>query len=829
MEWLCRAQDASGVGGVSGGYSLLEGWYQPYSETTGYIIPTFLAYASISQEPDYVDRAVRMGDWEMSIQLPCGATPGGMGGGGQPLVFDTGQVISGWTALYRATGQPRFLDAAKRAADWVISAQDPDGKWTKYSLHGIPHAYYAMVDSALMGLYSATGDARYKTAAERNVAWILSKARPDGWIEHMSFSRDENPSMHTIAYTLQAVLECSPYLSGPLKELSVSVVRTASEKILACYEKACPGRTKLRQMPARLGSDWTGEYSYTCLVGDAQMCIVWLMIHQLTGDRRLLSAASRLLDQVKARQNLRSSAGGIRGGISGSYPIWGKYLPLAYVNWAAKFFADALMLEQTVHKSKTAKSPEKKSVLFVAYYYPPMGGAGVQRSAKFVKYLPEFGYRTVVLTAAPQSYLLHREFQFDQTVGDGLAKVDHEVVMVSDPEPRRPRRFMERMGFFPVFWFFFYPILWEPQLFWALAAIAPGLKLIRKKNLSAIYTTSGPYASVVTGVALKWITRKPWIADLRDPWTEDFKGVWPSPFHRWLERRFAKWVLRRADNVIANTPVARRMLLKLCGQDMSSRMPVVTNGYDEQDFTDIRTAPRKDGAFVIAHIGAFGTGRTPDDLRGFARLKDRFKIEPKGYDRTTYSARYFLKAVRLLLDHGQIPPGSFRAVLVGFVPEEAHEEVRTLGLENFVTFLGYRSHIEAVQDMMDADALWLPLPLPEKGRPLQRVAGKLYEYMRSGKPVLALVPAGDAKDFLRKSGLGFFAKADDPEDIARVLLNLYEQHRNGGIRVQPNWEFIRRFERKELTRQLGQILDAPRGAHDAESEMAQGAGVLLPI
>ncbi|MFH1893552.1 MAG: hypothetical protein ABIK83_12830 [Candidatus Zixiibacteriota bacterium] len=105
MEWLCRAQDATGCGGVSGGYHFDTGWLGPYPETTGYIIETFIEYSSITHDNSFLDRAVRMGDWECEVQLDTGAVRGGVGVNDYPIVFNTGQVMLGWAALHRATGQ----------------------------------------------------------------------------------------------------------------------------------------------------------------------------------------------------------------------------------------------------------------------------------------------------------------------------------------------------------------------------------------------------------------------------------------------------------------------------------------------------------------------------------------------------------------------------------------------------------------------------------------------------------------------------------------------------------------------------------------------------
>src|SRR5258706_11257379 len=145
MQWLCRAQDMGSGGGVSIGWWLKDGWRPAYPETTGYIIPTFLEYATLADDAAFTERAIRMGTWELSIQLPSGAIRGGPGTGEHPLVFDTGQVILGFMALFRETGETRWLEAAQRAGDWIVSLQEVDGSWVRGSYLGIPHSYYTHV------------------------------------------------------------------------------------------------------------------------------------------------------------------------------------------------------------------------------------------------------------------------------------------------------------------------------------------------------------------------------------------------------------------------------------------------------------------------------------------------------------------------------------------------------------------------------------------------------------------------------------------------------------------------------------------------------------
>jgi len=350
MDWLCKAQDITDCGGCSGEYSLYKGWGPPYPETTGYIIPTFLQYAQLADDGNFIERAIMMGDWEIQIQLPSGAVRGGPGINKYPIVFNTGQVILGWMALYEHTKQNKFMDAALKAADWLISVQDHDGKWSMHAYHGIPHAYHSRVAWALLEVFKHTNDMKYRFASEKSVAWVLSLANENAWFHKATFdTKQEHPLTHTIAYTLRGLLESSLLLGGSIRQRALSQVIKASENIMIKYElrKRNP-RSMPLYLPATLNDKWHSNDTYSCLTGNVQLAILWLKIFGINNDARLLNAALKIIDQVKMTQKMDSRNPGIRGGIPGSYPLWGNYLRFSYPNWAAKFFADAIMLQETV-------------------------------------------------------------------------------------------------------------------------------------------------------------------------------------------------------------------------------------------------------------------------------------------------------------------------------------------------------------------------------------------------------------------------------------------------------------------------------------------------
>jgi MoaA/NifB/PqqE/SkfB family radical SAM enzyme/predicted SAM-dependent methyltransferase len=209
MAWLRHAQQVNPGGGVASMYHMdKERWDVDYPETTGYIIPTFLAYANFTGDARWQTWAIHMGDWEIAIQTPGGGAGEPVGVYGlRPRVFNTGQVLLGWVALYRSTSAPRFLTAACKAADWIISSQDFDGKWIRNTYSGQPKAYKSRVAWALLELYDVTGKERYRNAAELAIAWILAQAEPNGWFNNNSLTEPERPWTHLIGYVLVGLHE----------------------------------------------------------------------------------------------------------------------------------------------------------------------------------------------------------------------------------------------------------------------------------------------------------------------------------------------------------------------------------------------------------------------------------------------------------------------------------------------------------------------------------------------------------------------------------------------------------------------------------------------
>lgn len=340
IDWLCRAQDIRNgdpdAGGVSAGWSFEDGWLPSYPETTGYIIETFLAASKLLQRPNLEKRAQRMIDWELSIQQDDGAFPGHFGeAGSRPVIFNTGQIMHGMLAGYLQLGRKECLEAAVKAGWWLVQQQDADGCWRRFEHNDVPHVYNTRGTWALVATGLIANEPELTQAARRNLDWALTQQTASGWFATNAFTPDKVPFTHTIAYAIRGFLE-----SGVLLE---------DQRYLTAALAAARGMAHAQRsdgwLAGTFADNWAARASYSCLTGVAQMSLNWTRLAQDGGAPELREHAQRAIACIKRTQRLSDADDSVRGGIAGSFPIWGDYSRFEYPNWAAKFFADALMMD----------------------------------------------------------------------------------------------------------------------------------------------------------------------------------------------------------------------------------------------------------------------------------------------------------------------------------------------------------------------------------------------------------------------------------------------------------------------------------------------------
>jgi len=355
VDWLCVAQDATPDGGVSRSYHLAKlpyfdftGWASSYAETTGYIIPTFLNASKFLNRPDLAERAMVMADWEVAVQMESGAVCAGLDlkpETSKPAIFNTGQVMFGWLKAWEFSRREDYLNSAVRAGEFLVSSLDDQNNWTQNispCTDGNTSNYRAYNTRTAWALYmlgQVTGEQRFSSAALKNVEYIVSTADENGWLANCCLDQPSSPLIHTIAYATRGIMEVA--LSEQREDL-LDAASLMAEGVMANLAKD-------GFLVGRLDQNWDPVVAWSCLTGTAQMGIIWGKLYKATGQEEYLDAMERAISFLSRKQITGSGERHLEGGLAGSFPVSGGYGQYQLLNWAAKFFADLLMLERVIN------------------------------------------------------------------------------------------------------------------------------------------------------------------------------------------------------------------------------------------------------------------------------------------------------------------------------------------------------------------------------------------------------------------------------------------------------------------------------------------------
>ncbi|HET6567791.1 MAG TPA: glycosyltransferase family 4 protein [Rhodothermales bacterium] len=416
-------------------------------------------------------------------------------------------------------------------------------------------------------------------------------------------------------------------------------------------------------------------------------------------------------------------------------------------------------------------------MLVVAYYFPPMGLSGVQRVAKFVKYLPRHGWRPTVLTVDPGGYFafdssllaelrdsgvdVHRTYSLDPTRLFGKKKT------VALPSETRRRRLSS------VSQFFFVP---DNKIGWAWPAIRAGRRLLSSKKFDAVLSSAPPYTGHLIARSLSRHAGLPLVLDFRDDWLGNPRHVYPTKLHRRLHEALEAGVLRSASAIVTiNECIADALAGRVSARGGDAPVHVIPQGFDPQDFT-VEPERRAPGKMRLLHAGIFYDRQTPD---------------------------VFLKALAALVARREDVRGHVEAAFVGLVPESSLALADRLGLSGCVRHVGYVPHREVPSYLLSADALWMTIGSAPGSSCIS--TGKLFEYFGARKPILGLVPPGAAQEALEKYRAAVVAPPDDIEQAGTALEALFDLWRAGSLPA-PDEEFVQGFDRERLAGRLAEVL-----------------------
>jgi glycosyltransferase involved in cell wall biosynthesis len=425
-------------------------------------------------------------------------------------------------------------------------------------------------------------------------------------------------------------------------------------------------------------------------------------------------------------------------------------------------------------RSKPAK------ILIITYYWPPSGGAGVQRWLKFTKYLPSSGWLPVVLTVKPEfaaypfkDISLYGEIPLDVEIhrtkainyfslyNKDQSKIPHAGFASGSDKSRRNMisRFIRGNFFIP-----------DPRKGWNRYAFRKACELIKIENISHILTTSPPHSTQLIGLKLK---RKfphiKWVADLRDPWTDIYyyDMFKPSLLAKMADRKMERNVLTKADTIVT-VGQTLATILGSKGEKISQKIHVLPNGYDEEDFEGI--LPIIPEQFTITYVGTLSPA---------------------------YPVNGLIEAVKDIMVNNR--PVSLK--FVGTVPEPIQELFPADEEGNRPDFIQYCEHPEAIRYMMESTMLLLIIPDHPSNKSI--LTGKIFEYLATGKPVLLLGPSdGDAAQLMVKCGYQGIFDYNDVQGIRSFISKVAE-----GRQVTPSGHHLE-YSRRALTSKLGDLLNS---------------------
>jgi len=411
-----------------------------------------------------------------------------------------------------------------------------------------------------------------------------------------------------------------------------------------------------------------------------------------------------------------------------------------------------------------------KNILVITYFFPPLGGVGVQRVSKLCRYLPQFGYDPIVIAPQPSAFYMSdedmlkevRHVSLYRVAGIDSFKLREKLGGSFKPRIDSPLRWLSRRFSWP-----------DTQTGFMPAAYGLARKLIKK--VDAVFITAPPYSNLLLVPRLKRIGGIPVIIDMRDPWVN-------HPVHgklRWkraLNRRAERTAVELADAVLLATKAHLKDMVERYPY-LASRFHYIPNGFDPGDFPkSAKRQSRRLRPLTVCYTGVLG-------------------LDTINRGTTLYSA------LRKLRDESNLTPKRLKVDIMGEVSSVEQERIRRSGVSTFINQLGHIPHRKAMQRLAKADLAWLPY---HSAYSELIVPAKTYEYIGSGTPILAVInPHHEAAKLVRDTGTGLTLYEDDVDAVASALLKLLA----GNYPYKPDWKRISQFSRRFQAKQLAEIID----------------------
>jgi hypothetical protein len=421
-----------------------------------------------------------------------------------------------------------------------------------------------------------------------------------------------------------------------------------------------------------------------------------------------------------------------------------------------------------------------RKILVISYYFPPLGMGGVQRTAKFCKYLSRFGYEPFVLTSAPKSY-----YAFDNTLLEELESNNVKIFRTGESEPQKEkfrqinfkaelkRKLLSKLG--QVF------LLPDTKILWKSKALELGREIIKFNNIDLIFATAPPYTDFLIGKELSEYFKIPLIVDYRDAWYDCPYNYYATPVHKLIHKKFENGVLKKADKIITINEKIKDLIETRYESAKKKGVEILSQGFDPEDIEK--------------------AGEYAEKLKSG---KNRMRLCYAGSFFNLMTPEYFLKAMKIVFDKIPEAKENIDAYFIGLFPEEHKETIERFGLKNNIVITRYKNHRECISFMLSSDILWLMIGKSDSSGMIS--TGKLYEYIGTGKPILACLPDGVAKKSLSGYGAEKICEPDSPEKISECIIEFYNQYKENKLPAGDK-EFIKKYNRIILTEKLTELFN----------------------
>jgi hypothetical protein len=425
-----------------------------------------------------------------------------------------------------------------------------------------------------------------------------------------------------------------------------------------------------------------------------------------------------------------------------------------------------------------------RKVLIVTYYWPPAGGAGVQRVLKFAKYLPQFGWQPIILTVknpdspvidntlltdVPKDCIIYRtkavepfELYKKLTGKRKEDKIPSDVLAESKNQSALERflRWVRLNLFIP-----------DAKIGWKYYAVKKGVKIARQEKVDIIFSTSPPPTVSLIAKEIAEKVNLKWVADFRDPWMEivHYQNVKRNYFTKLIDGKLEKSVLKKADILVTISKDIVELFKSKVGE---KEYAIIPNGFDESDFSVVNK--EENTFFTIAYTGVITQTRIP---------------------------RVLFSALNKLIFTDKIKNIKFN--FAGKYCNEFIEEIKKYNLDKYFNLKGFVPHHESTAILQNADILLLIVDNVPNNKGF--LTGKLFEYMGTKKPIFAIGPVdGDAHEFIKKSNSGAMVGYDDEEGAYKLLKELYDAWETGSHKFTYD---VEQFSRRNLTKKLTEVFN----------------------